>query len=55
MPTPLTDTDKKQQMRSTRKSNIAVRVSLYVHQIEMNLVYEKSNGLAPTLCFKIFP
>ena len=55
MPTPLNDTDKKQQMRSTRISNIEVQVSLYFHQIEMNLIYEKSNGIVFTLCFKIFP
>jgi hypothetical protein len=56
MLTRLTDTDKKQQMCSTRISNIAVKVTLYVHQIEFNLVYEKSNGLALTLLvFQNFP
>lgn len=38
--TRLTDTDKKQQMCSTRISNIAVKGTLYVHKNEFNLVYE---------------
>jgi hypothetical protein len=49
MPTPLNDTDKKQQTRSTRISNTAVQVSLHFHQIELNLIYEKINGIALTL------
>jgi len=49
MPSPLNDIDKKQQTRSTRISNIAEQVSLYFHQIELNLIYVKSNGIVLTL------
>jgi len=36
-------------MRSACISNIAVQVPLYFHEIEMNLIYEKSNGIVLTL------
>jgi len=46
MPTPLNE---RQETTNRQYSYIAVQVSLYFYQIEMNLIYKKSIGIVFTL------